>query len=193
MPIVVVLPVPLTPTIISTAGSPLRSIGARPVRGDLGEDLDQAVAHRLAVGGDGAGLDLVLEPLDHLGGGRRAGVGEDQRLLQPLPGLVVDAVEEAGRDLLGQRLAAFREALAQAPEDAAALLGSASGSAEAFALAREPRSRISCQLVAIGAGRLSARRASELLDGLAEVAGDRARRRGPTSGSASRPKPTWPL
>ena len=31
LPIVVVLPVPLTPTIISTAGSALRSIGARPV------------------------------------------------------------------------------------------------------------------------------------------------------------------
>ena len=121
LPIVVVLPVPLTPTIISTAGSALRSIGARPVRGDLGEDLDQAVADGDAVGGDGAGLDLVLEPLDHGGGGRGAGVGEDQRLLQPLPGLVVDAVEEAGRDLLGQRLAAFREALAQALEDAAAL------------------------------------------------------------------------
>ena len=96
-----------------------RRLGAEVDRGaaaagDLGEDLDQAVAHGDAVGGDGAGLDLVLEPLDHRGGGRGAGVGEDQRLLQPLPGLVVDAVEEAGRDLLGQRLAAFREALAQA-------------------------------------------------------------------------------
>ena len=54
LPIVVVLPVPLTPTIRSTAGSPLRSIGARAGAGDLGEDLDQPVAHRLAVGGDGA-------------------------------------------------------------------------------------------------------------------------------------------
>ncbi len=121
MPIVVVLPVPLTPTISSTAGSPLRSIGARAVAGDLGEDLDQAGLHRLAVGGDLAGLDLVLEPLDHLGRRRRAGVGEDQRLLEPLPGLVVDALEEARGDLLGQRLAALGEALAQAAEDAAAL------------------------------------------------------------------------
>ncbi len=94
--------------------------------GDLGEDLDQALAHRLAVGGDAAALDLVLEPFDHLGRGRRADVGEDQRLLQPLPGLVVDALEEAGRDLLGQRLAALGEALAQAAEDAAALLGALS-------------------------------------------------------------------
>ena len=122
LPIVVVLPVPLTPTIISTAGSALRSIGARPVAATSARISIRRVADGDAVGGDGAGVDLVLEPFDHRGGGRGAGVGEDQRLLEPLPGLVVDPVEEAGRDLLGQRLAAFGEALAQAPEDAAALL-----------------------------------------------------------------------
>ena len=123
MPIVVVLPVPLTPTIISTAGSAERSILARAVAGDLGQDLDQAVADGLAVGGHGAGLDLVLEPFDHRRRGRGTGVGEDQRLLQQLPGFVVDPVEEARGDLLGQRFAARREALAQAFEDAAPPLG----------------------------------------------------------------------
>ena len=94
----------------------------------------------------------MLEPLDHRGGGRRADVGEDQRLLEPLPGLVVDAVEEAGRDLLGQRLAAFREALAQALEDAPAPLRSfLLGDRDAGGSAR-PRSRISCQLVAMATG-----------------------------------------
>ena len=90
MPIVVVLPVPLTPTIIITAGSPLRSIRRPPGRGDLGEQLDQALADRLAVGRDRPRLDLVLEPPDDLRGGLRADVGEDQRLLQALPGLVVE-------------------------------------------------------------------------------------------------------
>ncbi len=90
--------------------------------GNLGEDLDQACLHRLAVCRNGARLDLVLEPLNHLGRGRSTGVGEDQRLLQPLPGLLVDAVEEARRELLGERFAALGEALAEAAEDAAALL-----------------------------------------------------------------------
>ena len=121
LPIVVVLPVPLTPTIISTAGSPLRSIGARPVAATSARISIRRSRTSCAVGGHGAGVDLVLEPFDHRGGGRGAGVGEDQRLLQPLPGFLVDPVEEAGGDLLGQRLAAFREALAQAFEDAAAL------------------------------------------------------------------------
>ena len=91
-------------------------------RGDLGEDLDQSIADRLALGGDRSGVDFVLESFDHRGGGRRADVGEDQRLLQEFPGFVVDFVEDGGADLLLQGLAGFREALAQATEDAATAL-----------------------------------------------------------------------
>ncbi len=93
-----------------------------PHRRQLGDDLDQPLLHRGAVGGHLSGVDVALEPLDHLGRGRRADVGEDEQLLEPLPGLLVDAIEEAGRDLLRQRLAATREALAQAAEHPAALL-----------------------------------------------------------------------
>jgi hypothetical protein len=103
----------LTPTINSTAGSPLRSIVARPA---------EATSARISISRSRTASPSG-ETLDHLGGGRRADVGEDQRLLEALPGLLVDLVEEAGRDLLDQRLAALREALAQAAEDAAAFLG----------------------------------------------------------------------
>jgi hypothetical protein len=63
------------------------------------------------------GLDLLLQLLDHRRRGRRADVGEDQSLLEQLPGLVVDPVEERSRDLLGQRLPAFRKTLPQPLEN----------------------------------------------------------------------------
>ena len=91
-------------------------------RCQLGDDLDQPFLHRRAVGGHRSRLDVALQPLDDLGSGRGADVGEDQQLLEMLPGLVVDAVEDAGRDLLGQRLATAGETLAQAAEDSLALL-----------------------------------------------------------------------
>ena len=97
-----------------------RRLGA----GQLGEQLDQPLADRLRAA-DLAGLDLGLEPADHLGGGRHADVGEDQRLLEALPGLVVDLVEEARRELGAQRLAALGEPLAQAREAARLRSGSA--------------------------------------------------------------------
>ena len=64
---------------------------------------------------------LVLEPLDDLR--RRAGadVGVDQRLLQALPGLLVESLEQRGLDLGGQRLPGLGHVLAQAAEEAAAL------------------------------------------------------------------------
>ena len=65
---------------------------------------------------------LVLEPLDDLGGRRRPDVGHDQRLLEALPALVVERVEQRRLDLGAERLARLREVLAQAPEEAAALL-----------------------------------------------------------------------
>ena len=58
-----------------------------------------------------------LEPLHELGGGRHADVGRDQRLLQPLPGLVVGGVEGSGGELPGQRAPTLAERVAQAPEE----------------------------------------------------------------------------
>src|SRR5207248_510249 len=62
-------------------------------------------------------------PLDDPGGGRRAHVGVDQRLLEPLPGLVVERLEHARLQLGAERLAALRHVLAQAVEEAAPALG----------------------------------------------------------------------
>src|SRR6187551_2007145 len=81
-----------------------------PVGGHLGEDLDQSLADRLAICRNRPSVDLLLETLDHLGRSRSANVGQDQRLLEALPRFLVDAVKETGRNLLDQRLAAFRKA-----------------------------------------------------------------------------------
>ena len=119
LPIVVVLPEPLTPTIIRTAGRFETSMRGSPVSATLGEQLDQAVARRLGPL-DVARLDLHLELADDLGRGAGAHVGEDQRLLEALPGPLVEVVADARGELGAERVAALREALAQAAEDAAA-------------------------------------------------------------------------
>ena len=68
--------------------------------------------------GEIAGHAARLEPLDELGGGRHADVGRDQRLLEPLPGLVVGRVEGGCGELAGQRAPALAERVAQASEEA---------------------------------------------------------------------------
>ncbi len=120
LPIVVVLPVPLTPTTRTTAGFFAGRSAALPTCRDLGEQLDQPSAGRLRPL-DLAALDLGLEPADDIRGRAGADVGHDQRLLEPLPGFGVERLEERGADLGAERLAAGREALAQAPEEAAPL------------------------------------------------------------------------
>ena len=66
-------------------------------------------------------LATRLEPPHDLGRGADADVAVDQRLLEPLPGLLVGGVERAGRDLGRQRAAALRERVAQPAEEAAPL------------------------------------------------------------------------
>src|SRR5581483_6488247 len=65
-----------------------------------------------------------LEPPDELRGGAHADVRGDQRLLEPLPRLLVLRVERGGGELLRQRSAALSERVAQAREEAGpSLLG----------------------------------------------------------------------
>ena len=68
-----------------------------------------------------ADLAPRLQPTDELGGGGNADIASDQRLLQPLPCLVVGGIERRGRELGGERAAALRERLAHACEDTGAL------------------------------------------------------------------------
>ena len=104
LPIVVVLPVPLTPTTMTTAGRALQ-VDARGVSPPATSASSSTRRSRTAsAAADAARLDLRLEPPDDLGGGLRADVGEDQRLLEPLPGLVVELLEEARAELGLQRL-----------------------------------------------------------------------------------------
>ena len=123
LPIVVVLPVPLTPTTRITVGFGAdvdRVVaGAGELREQLGEPLGQLLA-----ADEAALLRLALELLDDLRGRAGADVGVDQRLLEPLPGLLVEvALEQRRLDLGGERLARLAHVLAQAAEEAAALLG----------------------------------------------------------------------
>ena len=69
-----------------------------------------------------AGHTPRLQPPDELGGGRNSHVGGDQRLLEPLPGLLVARVEGGFGDLVGERPPALAQRVAQAPEEAFPLL-----------------------------------------------------------------------
>ena len=121
LPIVVVLPVPLTPATMITVGSWRRSMRSSPGPGDVGQQLTQPLRQRLAAL-DGAGLGLLLELADDLGRRARADVGHDQRLLEALPRLLVErALEQRRLDLGAERLARLGEVLAQAAEEPAPL------------------------------------------------------------------------
>jgi hypothetical protein len=89
--------------------SPVRASSAR----------SSASARRAARRPPGSGVGLLLELGDDLRGGRRADVGHDQRLLQALPGLVVDvALEQRRLDLGRERHARLGHVVAQAAEEA---------------------------------------------------------------------------
>ena len=88
---------------------------------DLGEQLGQTRRERLSPGYPALG-GLALELSDDLRGRRRADVGVDQRLLEPLPRLVAQILEQRRLDLAGERLAGLAQVLAQPAEHPAAPL-----------------------------------------------------------------------
>ena len=108
LPIVVVFPVPFTPTTRITLGRCLhvQDAGVAEQRGSL-------LAERRA---EIAELAARLEPPHELGRGGDADVGLDQRLLEPLPREIVGRVERSGCDLLGERAPRLRQRLAQTCE-----------------------------------------------------------------------------
>ena len=85
-------------------------------RGRVAEQQLDLLGQRLA---EVAELAAGLEPPHDLGRRPHADVAVDERLLEPLPRLLVACVEGAGGDLGGQRPAALRERVAQAAEEAA--------------------------------------------------------------------------
>src|SRR6185437_1752622 len=90
-------------------------------RHQLGDDLLEP-AGELLRGRQPAGVGLRLEPLDDRDRGGDAAVGQEQRLLEPLPHLGIGGVEHDPGELLGHCLAAEGEVLAEAREEAAARL-----------------------------------------------------------------------
>ena len=121
MPIVVVLPVPLTPDDEDhRRGGPQVDgvgLGARGVGQQLGEPPGQVGAAR-----ELPGAGLGLQPTHDAGGGGGAHVGLDQHLLQALPRLLVERLEDRRLELGPQGLPALLQVLAQPTEEAAALL-----------------------------------------------------------------------
>ena len=81
-----------------------RRLGAQIEAGWPAQELGGLFAER---GAQLAGDLARLEPLDELCRRRNPDVGRDQRLLEPLPGLVVARVERGRRNLLRQRAAAL--------------------------------------------------------------------------------------
>ena len=114
MPIVVVLPVPLTPTTRITLG-----LAGQVQRSRLAEHLGDLLRERGVQVGQ---LVASLEPAHELGGRADADVALDQRLLEPLPVLVVAGIEGRGGELARERAAALAERVAQPAEEAVALL-----------------------------------------------------------------------
>ena len=114
LPIVVVLPVPLTPTTRITVGFPSSASVPR-----LAEHRRDLLLERLAeVGQVAAGL----EPAHELGGGAHTDVAVDQRLFEPLPVLRIARIEGRRRQLARQRAPALAQGVAQATEEADPLL-----------------------------------------------------------------------
>ena len=105
LPIVVVLPVPLTPTTRITAG--------RACTWRIPGSPRSASISSVSAAPELAEVGACLEPPHELGGRRHADVGGDQRLLEPLPRLVVAGVERRRGELLGERAARLPERVAQ--------------------------------------------------------------------------------
>ena len=96
LPTVVVLPVPLTPTTSTTAGRPVDA-GARRASGPS-RGRGPRAAPRAASPGRPSGertpwtATSRAEPVDQLGGRAGADVGDEQRLLDLVPGVLVEVV-----------------------------------------------------------------------------------------------------
>ena len=109
LPHTVVFPVPLTPTTSTTAGrSPCRwTCSVRSMSGPTWASSWLLEQRPDLLGVPGAGhLDLGAQLLDQLPRGRDAHVGGDQRLLDLVPGLVVEVIagEQAEQDAAQRRL-----------------------------------------------------------------------------------------
>ena len=96
LPVVVVLPVPLTPTTSTTAGCCPRRSRSCTVRSRSGADQGQQfLAQQGAQFVRGAGtehLDPLAQPLDEFLGGRDSDVCDEQGLLDLLPGFLVEVL-----------------------------------------------------------------------------------------------------
>src|SRR5437763_15805218 len=88
--------------------------------GRLGEQLLEPLRERLSAR-KLPRARLRLERPDDLRGGAGAHVRVDQRLLEPLPGLLVEVLEHARLELRSERLARLRQVLAEPAEEPAAL------------------------------------------------------------------------
>ena len=90
LPMVVVLPTPLTPTNSHTLGPPGSKCRSRSPCEPVDEVGLRARSTQLLGVGDAVLLDPAAQVVEHRGGRADADVGADQRLLEVVPGLLVD-------------------------------------------------------------------------------------------------------
>src|SRR5439155_1727419 len=111
-----------------------------------------------------AELAARLETADQFRGRGDADVGRDQRLLEPLPRLLVARIERGGRELLRQRAPALAERFAQAPQEereqerdrAERLLAAGEEREACDALAGRPQLDLDAGLAVLGLGQAEA-------------------------------------
>ncbi len=115
MPIVVVFPVPLTPTTRTMVGPS----AARAEHRRLAEERLDLFRERAA---EIAQLAASLEAPDELGGRRDADIRADEGDLEPFPGVLLRGVERRS-ELCDERAAALPERVTQPREEPDALLG----------------------------------------------------------------------
>src|ERR1700710_2608607 len=171
LPIVVVLPVPLTPTIISTAGSALRSIGARPPaatsarisirRSRIATPSAGTVPASTSCSSFSTTAAVVGAPAS----ARISASSSRSQVSSSMRSKRLAEISSVSAWRLLERLSRRRWKPPRRPV-------SGSAATESFALAREPRSIISCQLVAIGRRGYLRGRGAERRDRRREVPDD---------------------
>ena len=139
MPEVVVLPVPLTPTIMMTSGGVGGWVTGRATPSRICLELLLEELFELGAAGDAGAVGALAEVFEHDGGGGGADVGGEEDGLEVGDGGLVDLAGEGddGGDGFGEGFAGAGDRLLHAVEEGAArgFFGGGVGSCGGFALA----------------------------------------------------------
>ena len=114
LPIVVVLPTPFTPDEQPHVGRARLVVERAVAAGEVGLELRLQRLEQRGRLGDAVGVDGGPQAVEDVGGGGDADVGDDQRLLEVVPRLVVDLVaRQDGAEVARHRAAGLAEPVAE--------------------------------------------------------------------------------